>query len=122
VSKFLWLPNKILHDTIIVKELTQISNGDVWGSVDSSYTSYSNIPALVQVLSEYDLRFMEVGEVRAGDIRVLLKEEYSTGKTIKVKDIVTYNNIDYEIFRIIPIKTHRGNILLYEAWGHPVVK
>jgi len=120
MSRYSWLPDKLLKNKITLRKITLTEQGTIWGGVDETHTDYSDLPCLLRIVSLEDLRFMPVGIIDAGDIRVLMKWEYTVGATTltpEVGDEIIYDNEKYSIYRVIPHVSHLGDKLFKEVWA-----
>jgi len=115
-----WLPDKILVNKVTLRKVTLTEEGDIWGGVESSYTDYPDLKCLLRIVTLDDLRFMPVGIIDVGDIRVLMKWEYTVGAVTfspEINDEIIYDNKRYSIYRVIPHLSHSGDKLFKEVWA-----
>jgi hypothetical protein len=104
--------------TVTLRKTTRVSSEDVWTLEEETYTEYS-IRAHMEVLTLYDLTFLPIGMVEAGDTRGYFLPYYITTDgniAVNVDDTIIWKGHKWRVYAVYPRYNRLGREVYREAY------
>jgi len=109
---------KSLQQTVTLKKVTKTEVDSEYGLTSETVKEYS-IKALINVLTEYDLRYLLTGELNVGDARGYFMKEYTVGDetvSVEVGDRIVFKGTEYDVVSVTDHYGPYGDFMYREVY------